>query len=52
MVFGFPARSSSKSPGRAPTSIHEFTAKALDGTDVSLSRYRGKPMLIENVASL
>lgn len=49
MVFGFGFQA--RKPG-SETSVHEFTAKALDGTDVSLSRYRGKPMLIENVASL
>ena len=33
------------------TSIYNFTAKSLQGRDVSLSDYRGKPMLIVNTAS-
>src|SRR5277367_6232967 len=33
------------------TTIYDFTAKTLQGKDVSLSEYRGKPMLIVNVAS-
>ena len=31
--------------------VHEFRAKSIDGTDVSLSDYRGKVLLIVNVAS-
>jgi glutathione peroxidase len=33
------------------TSIYDFTAKTLQGKDVSLGEYRGKPMLIVNTAS-
>lgn len=33
------------------TSIYDFSAKSLQGKDVSLSEYRGKPMLIVNTAS-
>jgi glutathione peroxidase len=33
------------------TSIYDFSAKTLQGKDVSLSEYRGKPMLIVNTAS-
>jgi glutathione peroxidase len=33
------------------TTIYNFTAKSLRGEDVSLSEYRGKPMLIVNTAS-
>src|SRR5579884_289625 len=33
------------------TSIYDFTAKSLQGTDVSLGDYRGKPLLIVNTAS-
>jgi glutathione peroxidase len=33
------------------TSIHDFTATALDGASVPLSDYRGKTLLIVNVAS-
>jgi glutathione peroxidase len=32
-------------------SVHAFTMKNIDGVDVPLSRYRGKVMLIVNVAS-
>jgi len=32
-------------------SIYDFTAKSLQGKDVSLADYRGKPMLIVNTAS-
>jgi glutathione peroxidase len=33
------------------TSIYDFTARTLQGKDVSLSEYRGKPILIVNTAS-
>jgi glutathione peroxidase len=33
------------------TSTHDFTATAVDGSEVPLSRYQGKVMLIVNVAS-
>lgn len=33
------------------TSIYDFTAKALDGTDVSLGQWRDKVLLIVNTAS-
>jgi len=32
-------------------SIYDFTVKDIDGNDVSLSKYEGKPVLIVNVAS-
>jgi glutathione peroxidase len=32
-------------------SVHEFSAKTIDGTLKSLGDYRGRPMLIVNVAS-
>jgi glutathione peroxidase len=35
----------------APMSIYDFTVKNIQGEDVSLSRYRGKVLLIVNVAS-
>lgn len=38
--------------GSEAASIHALSAKALTGASVSLARYRGKPMLIENIASL
>src|SRR5690606_529870 len=31
--------------------IHEFTARGIDGETIALERYRGKVMLIVNVAS-
>jgi glutathione peroxidase len=33
------------------TTIYDFSAKTLQGKDVSLSEYRGKPLLIVNTAS-
>lgn len=33
-------------------SIHEFVMKDIDGNDVPLSKYKGKPMLVVNVASM
>ncbi len=33
------------------TSIYDFSAKTLQGKDVSLADYRGKPLLIVNTAS-
>jgi glutathione peroxidase len=33
------------------TSIYDFTAKSLQGKDVALAEYRGRPMLIVNTAS-
>ncbi len=33
------------------TTIYDFTVKSLDGKDVSLARYKGKVLLIVNVAS-
>jgi glutathione peroxidase len=34
-----------------PTTVHDFTVKANDGSPVSLSQYRGKALLIVNTAS-
>jgi glutathione peroxidase len=34
-----------------PVSVHDFKVKAIDGTEVSLSRYAGKALLIVNTAS-
>ena len=33
------------------TALYDFTAKAIDGSDVPLDRYRGKVLLIVNTAS-
>jgi len=39
-------------PPQAPAeSVHEFTVKDIDGKDVTLSQYKGKVLLIVNVAS-
>src|SRR6478672_10602712 len=35
----------------AASSVHEFTMKSIDGTPVSLGDYKGKILLIVNVAS-
>jgi len=35
----------------AGTSIYDFTLKTLDGKDLSLSKFKGKKMLLVNVAS-
>jgi glutathione peroxidase len=32
-------------------SIYDLSAKAIDGTDVKLDRFKGKPLLVVNVAS-
>jgi glutathione peroxidase-family protein len=37
---------------QSEVSIHEFSAKALSGAEVSLAKYKGRPMLVENVATL
>jgi glutathione peroxidase len=34
-----------------PNSVHEFTVRDINGKDVSLSQYKGKLLLIVNVAS-
>lgn len=35
----------------AADSVHDFKAKSIDGTEVDLSEYKGKVLLIVNVAS-
>ncbi|KAJ4890641.1 hypothetical protein Rs2_30389 [Raphanus sativus] len=35
----------------AEKTVHDFTVKDIDGSDVSLNKYKGKVMLIVNVAS-
>jgi glutathione peroxidase len=47
---GFLAPTLSGAP-EAGKSVLDFTMKDIDGTDVSLSRYRGKVLLFVNVAS-
>lgn len=38
-------------PAVAQESVHEFTVKAIDGTDVNLSQYKGNILLFVNTAS-
>jgi len=33
-------------------SFHDFSTTALDGKEVSMSSFKGKPILVLNVASL
>jgi len=40
-----------RKPPTAPDSIYDLTMKGLDGQDISLSKYRGKKLLIVNTAS-
>jgi glutathione peroxidase len=35
----------------APASIYDFKAKSIDGTEINFSKYKGKSILIVNVAS-
>jgi glutathione peroxidase len=35
----------------APMTVHDFDVKTIDGKEVSLSRYKGKALLIVNTAS-
>jgi glutathione peroxidase len=39
------------SEGKNMESVHEFSVKDINGKDVSLSEYKGKVLLIVNVAS-
>ncbi len=36
---------------QAAETVHEFTVKSLDGKDIDLSKYKGKVLLVVNVAS-
>ncbi|MES2766026.1 MAG: glutathione peroxidase [Bacteroidota bacterium] len=36
---------------QAPGTIHDFTMKSIDGKDISLKDYKGKALLVVNVAS-
>ncbi|RAW00726.1 glutathione peroxidase [Pseudochryseolinea flava] len=40
-----------KTPSAAQGSIYDFKMKALDGTEIDFSKYKGKSMLIVNTAS-
>ncbi len=37
--------------GDAPKTIHDFTMKAIDGAAIPLAKYKGKVLLVVNVAS-
>jgi glutathione peroxidase len=37
---------------RTPMKAHDFTLKALNGTDIDLNDYKGRPIVIANTASL
>ena len=46
------ARALSRMSSPAMSSIYDFSAKTIDGKDTKLSDFKGKPVLILNVASL
>lgn len=45
------ARLAGEPKGGKPAMIYDFTLKNIDGNEVSLSKYRGKALLLVNVAS-
>ncbi|MFZ4985262.1 MAG: glutathione peroxidase [Blastocatellia bacterium] len=49
--FGRPNRAGDKPPRAVVASIYDVVANDIDGNPVSLDRYRGKTLLIVNVAS-
>uniref|UniRef100_A0A7C9D0W3 Glutathione peroxidase n=1 Tax=Opuntia streptacantha TaxID=393608 RepID=A0A7C9D0W3_OPUST len=49
--YFYPSPSSQQSTQELPNSIYDFTVKDIDGNDVSLGDYKGKVLLIVNVAS-
>jgi len=51
-IFALPAKSKKTAPViAADSTIYSFTVKDIDGKEVPLSRYKGKVVLIVNVAS-
>ncbi len=50
MTF-LPATAFSSDGSKTPASVHDFTVKDMRGKDVKLSRFKGKVLLIVNVAS-
>jgi glutathione peroxidase len=46
-----PAMQDTATPNSTASSIYEFTMKDIDGKDVPLSQYKGKVLLVVNVAS-
>jgi len=49
-IFSY-AATTRKKTGSGKNSIYDFTLKTLDGQDLSLSKFKGKKMLLVNVAS-
>ncbi len=45
------AAKAARTDAPAAGSVHDFTMKSIDGADVPLARYKGKVLLIVNVAS-
>ena len=45
------AAKAARTDAPATGSVHDFTMKSIDGADVPLARYKGKVLLIVNVAS-
>ena len=45
------APSESKADAAKAKSVYDFTVKGNDGKDVNLAKYRGRVMLVVNVAS-
>ncbi|MEO7507839.1 MAG: glutathione peroxidase [Pyrinomonadaceae bacterium] len=48
---GIPSAASHETKEKAVSSIYEFTVKDINGSDVKLDTYRGKVLLVVNVAS-
>ncbi len=46
-----PARGEAVAPAKPAESVHEFKVKSLDDKEVELSKYKGKVLLVVNVAS-
>lgn len=51
LAIASPADSVAKESAMAPASVLDFTVKNIDGQDVKLDTYKGKVILITNVAS-
>jgi glutathione peroxidase len=50
LSFTLPSREKSN-PGPVPKSFYDFQMKAIDGTNINFSKYKGKKVLVVNVAS-
>jgi glutathione peroxidase len=51
IFFSFTVRKKPSNLDGTPTSVHEFKLRTLEGEEISLSKFKGKKMLIVNVAS-